>query len=113
MTPRTPATRAEAKQAKATRSPSVRSGGSGGSGGSGNGRSAAKPGRSRGKKWGLRALWTVLALGLLALIVDWRNLVTMLGRLPNAPVAARASRLRAAIRASRHRSGGWCGCTRR
>ena len=65
MTPRTPATRAEAKQAQATRSPSVRSGGSGGSG---NGRSAAKPGRSRGRKWGLRALWTVLALGVLGLL---------------------------------------------
>ncbi len=65
MSQRNPRTRAEAKQAQATPSPSVRSGGSRGSGGS---RSAASPGRSRGKKWGLRALWTVLALGVLALV---------------------------------------------
>jgi membrane peptidoglycan carboxypeptidase len=65
MTPRTPATRAEAKAAQATRSPSARSGGSGGSGG---GRPAAEPGRSRGRKWGLRALWTALAVGALGLI---------------------------------------------
>ena len=65
MSQRNPRTRAEAKQAQATRPPSVRSGGSGGSGGS---RSAASPGRSRGKKWQLRALWTVLALGALGLV---------------------------------------------
>ena len=65
MSQRKPRTRAEAKQAQATRSPSVRSGGSGGSGGS---RSSASPGRSRGKKWLLRALWTVLALGALGLV---------------------------------------------
>ena len=65
MSQRKPATRAEAKQAQATRSPSVRSGGSGGSGGS---RSTASAGRSRGKKWLLRALWAVLALGVLGLV---------------------------------------------
>ena len=64
MSQRKPATRAEAKQAQATRSPSVRSGGSGGSGGS---RSTASAGRSRGRKWLLRALWAVLALGALGL----------------------------------------------
>ena len=62
MTPRTPSTRAEARQASATRSPSTRSGGSG------TGRSTASGGRSRGRKWGLRALWTVLALGVLGLV---------------------------------------------
>src|SRR6187431_278348 len=65
MSPRNPRTRAAAKQAQATSSPSVRSGGSGGSDGR---RSSASPGRSRGKKWLLRALWTVLALGALGLV---------------------------------------------
>ena len=65
MSQRTPRTRAEARQAQATSTPSVRSGGSGGSGGS---RSTASPGRSRGKKWLLRALWAVLALGVLGLV---------------------------------------------
>ena len=65
MSQRKPRTRAEAKQAQATRSSSVRSGGSGGSG---DGRPPATPGRSRGRKWLLRALWTVLALGVLGLV---------------------------------------------
>jgi len=68
MSSRTPRTRAEARQAQATQSPSVRSGGSGGSNGSGDGRATASRGRSRGKKWGLRALWAVLALGVLGLV---------------------------------------------
>ncbi|MFL6164903.1 MAG: transglycosylase domain-containing protein [Ornithinibacter sp.] len=63
MSSRNPRTRAEARQAQATQSPSVRSGGSGGSNGSsGDGRATASPGRSRGAKWLLRALWAVLAL---------------------------------------------------
>src|SRR6478735_4823953 len=68
MSSRNPRTRAEARQAQATQSPSVRSGGSDGSNGSGDGRATASPGRSRGRKWGLRALWTVLALGVLGLV---------------------------------------------
>ena len=66
MSQRKPATRAEAKQAQATRRPSTRSGGSGGSGGHGS--RGVPGGRSRGRKWLLRALWAVLALGVLGLV---------------------------------------------
>src|SRR5829696_4717661 len=72
MSQRKPATRAEARAAQATRAQSTRPGSTGAPstrapGGSGNGRSSVPPGRSRGRTWLLRALWTVLALGALGL----------------------------------------------
>jgi len=106
MSPRTPRTRAEARQAAATSSPSVRSGetrssrsygsaggpgGSGGSDGSGPGRAAASPGRSRGKKWLLRALWAVLALFVLGVVAVGIAYARIQPPTPNELATAQAS----------------------
>ncbi len=91
MSSRNPRTRAEARQAQATQSPSVRSGGSDGSNGSGDGRATASPGRSRGRKWGLRALWTVLALGVLGLVAVGIAYARIQPPTPNELATAQAS----------------------
>ena len=91
MSSRNPRTRAEARQAQATQSPSVRSGGSGGSNGSGDGRATASPGRSRGRKWLLRALWAVLALFVLGVVAVGIAYARIQPPTPNELATAQAS----------------------